>query len=477
MSEELLKDIAARLTALGESVSETKLRAMVEAQFNLLMNDPAQVRRFRVGFNEPALIGSKFQRWGLNTGDIEFLHDLMVSNKRRGGDGPSEELSRAFNAVSEAYYLPMEEVRKIDRQAIDNLFPRVHKGNRAQYEAAIRAMDTAEAGYGAQLIGAQYVGDLWEAARTDARVAPLIGSFEMTAPTAYLPVEVDFPLMLHVGESTSATVTDYTTSKTGSRNVSVTAHKFVIHQMWSGEMEEDSIVAYIPFLRAQAAKGLAYGMDDLLINGDSTATNGINAHDTVLASTVASTAFDGLRHACIIDNTGNAASAANAAPSLGLFKGAYTRMIDATYMHDWGHPNNPADVVHVVDPYTGDNLLLLDEFLTQDKAGNQATLFAGQITKVFGHPVLSSIALKKSATDGKVDADTAGDNLYGSILTFNRNVAKWGWRRRVQIETERIPSSDQNRIVYSLRLGLGIFTPTGATSGIEGVALDYYINI
>jgi hypothetical protein len=152
-------------------------------------------------------------------------------------------------------------------------------------------------------------------------------------------------------------------------------------------------------------------------------------------------------------------------------------MIDATYLHDWGHPNNPADVVHVVDPYTGDNMLLLDEFLTQDKAGNQATMFAGQIAKVFGHPVIGSIALKKSETTGYVDADTAGDNLYGQIVTFNRNAFKWGWRRRIKLETERVPKYDQTYITSSLRLGFGRFSPTGAASGIEAADVVYYINI
>ena len=35
--------------------------------------------------------------------------------------------------------------------------------------------------------------------------------------------------------------------------MAVSAAKFVIHQMWSGEMEEDSIIPFVPFLRAQAA--------------------------------------------------------------------------------------------------------------------------------------------------------------------------------------------------------------------------------
>lgn len=473
MSEELLRDIAARLDAIGEKVSEERIKGIVAG----LLEDKEFSRKMRFAGPEPALVGGKFARWGLSVPDVEFLYDLMNAERERGKRGPSEELERTFKGVSDAIYMPQEEIRAIDKQAIDNLFPRVHKGNRAQYEAAMRAMDTSESGYGSQLMGAQYVGDLWEAARQESRVANLIGSFEMTAPVAYVPVEVDFPELLLQSEQTDADGTAYTTSKTGSQRVTVTAKKFVMRQAWSGEMEEDSIVPFIPFLRRQSQLSLAYYQDSLALNGDTTASNGINNVDTVAASTKHYLAADGIRHACIIDNTGNLSSAANGVVSLAMFKGAYTRMIDATYLHDWGHPNNPADVVHIVDPYTGDNMLLLDEFLTQDKAGNQATMFAGQVAKVFGHPVISSIALKKSGTDGKVDADTAGNNLYGQIVTFNRNGLKWGWRRRVRVETERVPKTDQTYITSSLRLGLGRFTPTGAVDGIEWADTVYYINI
>ena len=116
------------------------------------------------------LFGSKFGRWGLNVADIEFLHDIMSAEREAGKAGPSEELRNAFEDLSEALYMPQDEIRRIDKQAIDNLFPRVHKRNRKEYEAAVRAMDTAESGYGSQLIGAQYVGDLWEAARSESRV-------------------------------------------------------------------------------------------------------------------------------------------------------------------------------------------------------------------------------------------------------------------------------------------------------------------
>jgi hypothetical protein len=54
---------------------------------------------------------------------------------------------------------------------------------------------------------------------------------------------------------------------------------------------------------------------------------------------------------------------------------------------------------------------------------------------------------------------------------------KAGWRRRVKVETERLIGSDQSRIVYSLRMGLGRFSPTGAASGIEFADVLYNISL
>lgn len=475
--EQLLNDISQRLQAIGESVSEERIRGIVENYLSALTPESEFVRKMRFGGGERQLIGSKFSRWNLGIADIEFLYDLMESQAKIGKRGPSDELRNAFRSVSDAAYMPDEEVRRIDRQAIDDLFPRITKKNASDYERALRAMDTAESGYGSSLIGAQYVGDLWDAARAESRVFNLIDTFEMTAPTVYMPVEVDFPELLYVSESTASNSSNYTTSKTGSNRVSVSAKKFVLHQMWSGEMEEDSIIPFVPFLRRQAQLSLAYYSDSLVLNGDTTDPNGLNDADTDVTDTKHYLAFDGIRHAALVDNTANSSSAAAAAVTLSLFKGSYGRCIDATYMHDWGHPNDPNDFVHVVDPYVADNMLMIDEFMTVDKAGAKATILNGQIGAVFQHPVISSMALKKSTTTGFVDADTAGNNLYGQIISFNRRGAKVGWRRRVKLESERIPATDQTRIVYSLRMGFGRFYPAGAASGIEWADAVYYIGL
>jgi hypothetical protein len=474
---------------------------MVSDQFNLLMSDEKFVRKMRFGGQEnaPALLGTKYARWGLSIADIEWLYDLQESlrgqRKISGGqyEGPSETLKRTFDALSQAVYMPMEQVREMDRRAIDDLFPRIplawfQGGDKdlakrgafeltEAYQRAIRAMDTAESGYGSQLVGAQYVGDLWDAARHDSVIFALLDTFEMMAPTAYLPVEVDFPEMLYVSESAANNSSNYSTSKTGSQRVQVDAKKFVIHQMWSGEMDEDSILPFIPFLRRQANLSVAFYSDSVILNGDTTnaAIGNINLDDADPADTKHYLAMDGIRHAGLVDNTGNKKDMAGAITFAEL-QAQKGRMIDYTNKVDWGHPIDPNDLVRVCDPDTADKIALLDEFLTIDKMGPQATVLTGQQGKVGGNPLMSTMAMSKTEADGKVST-TGGNNVKGQVAAFNRRGFRVGWRRRVKVESERLPASDQTRIVYSLRFGLGRFSPSGSASGIESADVIYDIDL
>jgi len=345
------------------------------------------------------------------------------------------------------------------------------------YQRAMRAMDTAESGFGSQLIGAQYVGELWTGAQAQARVFSQISSFMMTDPTAYLPVEADLPEMLFVSESTANNSSNYDTVKTGSNRVQVNAKKFVIHQMWSGEMEEDSIIPFIPFLRRQAARSLAHYSDSLVLNGDTTnaATGNINLDDADPADTKHYLAFDGIRHAGLVDNTANSLDVSGAL-TIDHLRRQRGRMLSATYKHDWGHPNDPMDLMYVGDPETVDVVSFFDECLTVDKFGPGATILNGQQGKVLSHPLISSIDVSKTEADGKVST-TGSNNTKGQLVTFNRNGAVVGTRRNVQVETERLPATDQTRIVYSLRAGFGRFTPTGAASGIEWADVLYNVDL
>jgi hypothetical protein len=474
---QILKDVQARLQ---EMPNKEGLAKLVEEQVKAVLKSyeeahPSVRRKIVFGDAAPEVLGSKFARWGYSVADIEFLHDLMQGCKgrqlRMGGSeaglhpGPSEDLTKAFKAVSDAYYLPMEEVRRIDKAAIDGLFPRVNKHNVKAFDAAMKAMDTAETGFGLQLVGTQYVGELWEAARLQSRIFATIPTFEMQHPTAQLPIMQAFPEMLFVSESTANNSANYDTSKTGSNRVQVDAKKFVVHQMWSGEMDEDSIIPFVPFIRLELQNSLGHYSDSVVLNGDATnaGTGNINLDDADPADTKHYLAFDGIRHVGIVDNTANSKDIAGAI-SRTEFLLAQGRMVDTSVgkYFFWGFPLDPMDLIHAMDFETYIRVVDLNETTTVDKMGPQATILTGQLASINGHPIIVSPAMSKTEADGKVST-TGANNTKGQIATYNRRGFVVGWRRRVQIETERLPATDQTRIVASLRLGFGRFAHTAAS--------------
>lgn len=489
-ADDIVTDIQTRLAQIQTDTSPENIRGLMEKMLpeflqGLQPDDPI-VRKFQHSAPDNKLAGSKFARWGLDVADIEFAYDLLKSARSTGlsNEGPSEELENAFKAVSEASYISDEEIRAMDKKALDGVFPRIRKqGIRgfdrlAGVESAVRAMDTAESGYGQQLVGSQYVRDIWEGARYESRVAALIDTFEMTDPTALLPVEVDIPEMIFVGENTANNSSAYATVKTGSNRIQVDAKKFVIHQMWSGELEEDSIIGFVQYLRRQAQIAIAHYTDSVVLNGDTTnaATGNINLDDADPADTKHYLAFDGIRHAALVDNTGNAVDAVGGTTLVGLgnLRGL---MYDSTRLMDFGHPTNPDDLVYVADPATADQIALLDEILTlRMNVPGQGALLNGEVARIIGHPIIASAAMSKTEADGKVST-TAGNNVQGQVVAFNRRAFKIGWRRRVKVETERLPATDQNRIVYSLRMGFGRFTPTANANAIEGASVLYNIDL
>lgn len=505
----MMTDINAKLDALGNNtVSRSDVEGLVTEHLSGLANNEEFRRKMRFGNNaDPRLMGSKFSRYGLSQSDIEFMYDLMrgaqVSRVNgANGDphtGPSEELTNAFKHISEANYIPEERIKEIDREALDGLFPRIPLRELSQADQALygpnarhagdgpfqnteiykRAMDTAESGYGSQLIGAEYVSDLWTAARNQSRVMNTIRTHEMTAPTAFIPVEADIPEMLFVPESTASNSSNYATSKTGSQRVQLDAKKFVIHQMWSSEMEEDSIIPFIPFLRGQVMLSLAHYGDSLVINADTTnaATGNINLDDADPADTKHYLAFDGLLHAALIDNANALDDLAGAAITYNDLTRVPGRMVDTTYLHDWGHPTRPEDLIYVADPETGDRIAQLSEMVNwKIQQGRVLLGQPGVIGDIMSHPVISSIALSKAEADGRVSA-TPANNTLGRVLIYNRRAAVLGWRRRVKMAVEQIPATDQVRMVHSLRLGFGRFSPTGAASGIQAVRALYNISL
>lgn len=320
-----------------------------------------------------------------------------------------------------------------------------------------RAMDSAESGFGSQLIGAQYISQLWEAARNEDSLVGDIRQIQMTDPTTYIPIDAGLPEMKFVGESLTEGASNYTTSKTGSNRVTLTAKKFTIQQIWSAELQEDSIIAFVPFLRAQLSASVAVHMGSAFYNGDdtTTSTGNINLDDNTPGSTKHYLAFDGIRHYWIVDTATQGKNMAGALnpdeiwKARGKLSGQQDDIDAEVKTINWG--KNARDLRAVMDFDTFMVMHRLGEVLTVDKYGPNATVVSGELGSYAGIPIISPPYAAKTDADGKL-VDTEATNIKGQITIFNPKGFISGVRRDMQFFLDRIQRTDQFLIELFLRV-------------------------
>ena len=339
----------------------------------------------------------------------------------------------------------------------------------------VRAMDTAESGYGADLIGAEYIRELWSAARNNDTLVDSIRTIPMSDTTAEVPIDGDLPEMLFVGESTSASASNYATSKTASSSKTLTTKKFTIQQVWSTELEEDSIIAFTPFLRDRLNMSASLYLGSAYLNGDTTnaGTGNINLDDADPDDTKHYLAWDGIRHYWLVDASGQGKSMAASLDPLeiqrarGKLNGGDDDVDNLIKNINWGR--SASDLLLVCDWDTYMAMLEIDAVQTIDKYGPAATLVTGELGRYAGIPIISPSYASKTMADGKAST-TEASNTLGQITVFNPSGFLAGERRGVQLFFDRIQRTDQFLIeLYTRRA----FTRFGGNvaSGIYNITV------
>lgn len=312
----------------------------------------------------------------------------------------------------------------------------------------LRAMDTAETGYGLELVGAQFETELWRAARASDPLLAMIREIPMRFPTDTIPVDGALPELRLLGESATSGASAYTESDTPSNKATLTAKKFGINQLWSGEVDEDSIVRYADFLREQLNRAAAHGLASSIYNGDNTnaGTGNINLDDADPADTKHYLAYDGIRHLWLVTTTALGKDMAGALDpkeidrARGKLNGT-TDDVDADFNNiNWGA--NAADLAIVCDFDTYMNLLDLDVVATVDKYGPAATVITGELGRYRGMRVFSPAYASKTEADGKA-SDTESGNTKGQITVFNPNGWLRGSLRGLSLYFDRVQRTDQ----------------------------------
>ncbi len=310
-------------------------------------------------------------------------------------------------------------------------------------------MHTGNDGYGSQWVPDVWSSELWRKARTENVILPLFRVVEMPANPFELPISGADPTVYYVPETqdeadlTLGAANPIPDSRMGSGKVTLTAKKLALRVGFSSEMVEDAAIPLIALYREQALRVMADAIDQVLLNGDvtATATGNINSDDALPASTSNYMAFDGLRKLALVTNSANALDA-NGAPTVALLR-------TARFLMPPRYALRPNQLAWIVDGSTYAKLLSLSDVATVDKFGPYATVLTGEIAKVDGVPVLVSPEMPLTQADGK--ANVSG-NTKGQAVCVYRPGWVVGYRRRVAATMDYLPYYDAYQMVATVRL-------------------------
>ena len=281
------------------------------------------------------------------------------------------------------------------------------------------AMDSSTAGTGDELVPTGEAAALWLDVDLETMVAPLFSRVDMPTNPFEIPLQLGEVNWYPGTENLAATSTALKTARQ-----TLTAYELVAEVPWSLTLDEDAVIAMAAEVRGSLVRNAVEVIDNVLLNGDTTLTNNINADGATISSADAGKAqwlvgFDGLLHLPLVDNTSQANNH-NAAVSDDMYNELRAKLGKYSVL--------PSELAYIMDVNTYIRSLGVSNFRTLDKLGPNATLLRGQLGAVEGIPVIVSEQMALADADGKVtDGGNTADT--GRSLPVNRSQWRVGYRR------------------------------------------------
>lgn len=318
----------------------------------------------------------------------------------------------------------------------------------AMVAQSIKAMDSTTAGSGDELVPTLSAAQLWLDVNLETLILPLIPQITMPSNPFDMPAQLGDTNWYPTSENVQVTTTDLSTAK-----VTLTAQGLRTGVPFSDELEEDAVIALVPEIRSSLVRNGAEVIDDVLLNADQTALNGINSDGTTITKADAGKAqwllgFDGIIHLALVDNSSN-----QSADFLGANMTANGANAALTLLGKYAVPKRRGDVVFIADVNTAVRMLSITEVETLDVAGVRATLSTGELFNLYGKPFIQSEQMRLADADGKI-TDTGNSTDTGRLLVFNTTQWRVGFRRQMTVETDREPGKGQTTMYVSFRIAL-----------------------
>jgi len=272
---------AAAKVAEQEKAEQGRIDAAVKVALEAREKEAAKSNRLPTGSGAPFIAKYNDMAYNnLDAGDQALLVGVLQS---------------AGKKVSEIAVKSLAAKLEEDKTGVGEM------GRQAMKMAGVKANEvdySTQQYYGDEWIGVAYSQAIWEAIRVGTFVAAKLPSIEVPQgmESIYLPLESTDPVFYKVAEATAiestlkvpqATVTN---SPLGTARVSLTLAKLGARVLWTGEMEEGSLVPFVSQLRAQLTKAGSEYLESAIIDGDSTVSTA-NINDTAGGGPAASDWF------------------------------------------------------------------------------------------------------------------------------------------------------------------------------------------
>ena len=322
------------------------------------------------------------------------------------------------------------------------------------------------ASYGDEWVGVTYSTQAWQRITQDSQIIGKVPAIEVpqgsesvviplsgTPPTFYVTAQASAQAA-NPGAITNTVIT----SRMGTAQQSLSVKKLSGADVFTGELEEDSLIPWIPELRRNMQQEAMEVFEHIMIDGDTAtgATTNINDIGGTPAGTEAFLLFNGFRKLALVTNTANSRDGG----ALDL-----TDFLETVKLMGLGGQNamDKTKTGFILDLWTHWKSLTLAQVATRD-VFSAPTIESGALTNIYGYDVMHTANMHRANQDathglkatsaGKIDLDTASNNTLGAMLAVRWDQWRLGYKRRWTFETERHALADATVIVMSTRAGM-----------------------
>lgn len=393
--------------------------------------------------------------------DLYFTKHYVKSLGTKGPDicalalDIAEQLPR-LHAVSAMLGKPLHELKTFKK----------HFGNwtAQDIELVEKALSSTGAGTGDEFVPTAFSAEVAERLSKVNPALRVLGerSIRMPSNPYRIPTNPSLPTVYYVSEGATVGSSD-----AGTGGADLDARKLGARQVYSGELEEDSIIPIMPFVEKNLVEALQDAVEHCLLFGDETTTanTNINLIDGTPTTTAGSASFylgsDGLVKNCFATNGKKKDINADI---VGGFADVMALMdVGALSMERLCAFSN----VQASFKYMANS-----SFTTVEKIGDRASLLRGMIGIIFGVPFYPSSGIPKTNATGRVEA-TANNNSKGSVLIVNKPGVVVGYKRPLSMkEDEILVAADQRAWVANVRFDIKVTQANEASRAATGYGFN-----